>query len=429
MQPAVEPAIPELGSPAAESPPRFDGWRVVGAAFVSQGVAMGLTFSAFSLFIQPIEADLGATRVQSNAGMSILMCVAALISPLLGRAIDRGPARAIMLGGVLLTALGLAVLSQVSSLLQFGLVLGLMVGVGHAMFGPLPAMTIVANWFIVRRGTAIGLASIGTTAAGFVMPLVAALLIDRFTWRGALLAHAAGGAALALPVIWLWMIRRPEDVDQHPDGLARVAHSAAETPSAASGSFRGLLRSRSFWLLAAIFGLMGTAPIALMSNLVPFASELGISRPRAASVLSGLALSACFGKIFFGLTVDRIDKRAALALALAIQASGWLIFLSEPGFGYFLLAGCLVGLGMGALLPVQGAMIGAAFGRSAFGQAMGLMGPFALVFTVTTPPLVGYLWERTGSYALPMTLLLGAFVLPALLLPFLRLPPSGRKEA
>ena len=113
--------------------------------------------------------------------------------------------------------------------------------------------------------------------------------------------------------------------------------------------------------------------------------------------------------------------------AEATDPTFYRIFLSEPGFGYFLLGGCLVGLGMGALMPVQGAMIGAAFGRSAFGQAMGLMGPFALVFTVTTPPLVGYLWERTGSYALPMTLLLGAFVLPALLLLFLRLPPSRRQ--
>ena len=198
------------------------GWRIVAAAFIAQAVSIGCTISAFGLFIAPIEADLGASRAQTNLGLSILMLVASGIGPFLGRAIDRGPARAIMLGGVLWTALGLAALSQASSLLQMALVLALMVGVGHASFGPLPAMTILANWFDTKRGTAIGIAATGTTTAGFIMPPVAVFLISNYGWRVALLCYAAGCVVIAAPAIAgstptgssPWRSTRPRGLDR-----------------------------------------------------------------------------------------------------------------------------------------------------------------------------------------------------------------------
>jgi MFS family permease len=423
MEPALEPTVPRNRPELREEPPsRFDGWRVVGAALVSQGVAIGFTVSSYSLFVESIEADLGATRAQTNLGISILLAMGALISPALGRVIDRGPARVVMLTGVIWTAIGFALLSQASSLLGFAIVLGAMIGAGHAMFGPLPAMTVVANWFIARRGTAIGIVSIGTTLGGFIMPPVAASLIGAYGWRGALQFYAVGCAAIAFPLIWLWMVKRPEDVGQFPDGRPGAAHPAGEGYAAGSGGLGLLLRQPTFWLLAAIFGLMTTAPITMLSNLVPYASDLGISRPQAALVLSCFALSTAAGKILFGLSADRFDERVALALSLAIQTGAWLIFLSQPGLGLFLVGGALFGLGAGGVMPLQGAMIGAAFGRAIFGQVMGLMGPVMLVFTVAAPPLVGYLYDATASYTLPFTMLLGAFAGPAILLLFLRLP-------
>ncbi len=142
---------------------------------------------------------------------------------------------------------------------------------------------------------------------------------------------------------------------------------------------------------------------------------------RAAYILSCFALSTSAGKVLFGLIVDRIDMRAALWCALGLQATGWLLLLSQPGFELFLAAASLFGVGTGALMPVQGAMIGAVFGRAVFGQVMGLMGPFMLIPLVVSPPLVGYLYDTTGSYTLPFTLFLACFAIPAILLLFLRI--------
>ncbi len=400
---------------------RFDGWRVVAGAFLAQGVAIGCTISGYSLFIESIEAELGATRAQANMGISILLFVGAGIGPFLGRAIDRGPARALMLAGVVWTAMGLAVLSQASSLLQCALVIAGMIGIGHAMFGPLPSMTILANWFIMRRGTAIGIAATGTTTAGFLIPPITASLIEHYTWRGALLAYAAGSAAIAVPAIWAWMVKRPEEVGQFPDGQPTAEVAALES-SEHGDSAPPILRQPAFWLLAAIFGFIASASIVMITNLVPYASDLGIPRGRAAYVLSGVAIFTSMGKVLFGLLVDRIDKRAALWLALGLQTTGWLLFLSQPGFELFLVAAAFFGLGTGSMMPVQGAMLGAVFGRAVFGRVMGLMGPVMLIPLVVSPPLVGHLYDITGSYTLPLTLFLACFAIAATLLLFLRIP-------
>jgi len=414
-------AAQTTGGGRASAAPRFDGWRVVSGAFVAQAVAIGCTISGYSLFIESIEAEFGATRAQANTGISILLFVGSGIGPFLGRAIDRGPARAIMLTGVVLTALGLALLSRASSLLQCALVIAGMIGIGHAMFGPLPSMTILANWFIVRRGTAIGVAATGTTMAGFLVPPITVFLIEHYTWRGALLAYAAGSAAIALPAIWMCMVKRPEEVGQFPDGQPTAEAVAAES-SEGGDSAPPVLRQAAFWLLAAIFGFIASASIVLVSNLVPYASDLGIARERAAYILSCFAIFTSVGKVLFGLLVDRIDKRAALWLALGLQAAGWLLLLSQPNFELFLVAAAIFGLGTGSLMPVQGAMLGAVFGRAIFGRVMGLMGPIMLIPLVVSPPLIGHLYDTTGSYTLPLTLFLACFAISATLLLFLRIP-------
>ena len=73
-------------------------------------------------------------------------------------------------------------------------------------------------------------------------------------------------------------------------------------------------------------------------------------------------------------------------------------------------------------MPIQGAMLGAVFGRDVFGRVMGLMGPVMLLPLVVSPPLIGHLYDTTGSYTLPFTLFLASFAVPAALLIFLRVP-------
>ena len=153
-------------------------------------------------------------------------------------------------------ALGFVLLSRAETLLGVGLVVASFIAVGQAMFGPIAATTVLANWFVARRGTAIGVAAMGTTAAGAVMPLITVALIDGLGWRTTLLCFAAAAVAIVVPVVLGLVVKKPEDVGQWPDGAPPEPDAPAPGPPPNVG-FASLARNPQFWVLGGIFGLIG----------------------------------------------------------------------------------------------------------------------------------------------------------------------------
>jgi MFS family permease len=405
----------------------FRGWRIVAAAFVGQLVAAACTFSTFGVFVVPLAQEFETTRGQISAGYGAALLMMGFVGPLLGRAIDRGPLRGLMLAGVGLVAAGLLLLARATALWQMGAIY-LVVVLGSAMFGVLPSTALVANWFVRRRGLALGVAVSGATAAGFAVPPLAAFLIDAIGWRGALASLGIGSAALAGPVFFALVVRRPEDVGQAPDGDPVHPHTHGHAHSLAAVETAALLRDRNLWLLALAFGLVLSTPIVMGLHLVPYAEDLGFTRQSAAWFFSCLAPSSLLGKLAFGVVADRIDARRALWIAVAILASSWALLLTRPGYPAFLAIAVLYGFGAGASAPIHGVLVGACFGRDAFGRVMGIGSLAGLPLIALSGPLTGYLYDATGSYRAGFTLQAAWLVAAALLLTLLRIPrrvPEG----
>ena len=73
-------------------------------------------------------------------------------------------------------------------------------------------------------------------------------------------------------------------------------------------------------------------------------------------------------------------------------------------------------------------LIGAAFGRDQFGRVMGLMSPFTTALSLPAAPLVGWAFDRTGSYDPAFAVLPIVFVLAGASLALLRLPRPAVAE-
>jgi MFS family permease len=408
----------------------FFGWRMVALAFLTNFISVGFGFYSYGVFFKALAAEFGGSRFAVSAGLTSLQLMAALSAPLVGRLLDRGLTRNVMTGGALLMGTGFVLAARIGALWHFYLVFGLLMGLGVCMLGGLASSTLVANWFVARRGAALGFAAMGISVSGVVMPVVGTMLIALYGWRGTFLVYAAIAFCAVVPAVWLGVVHRPEDIGQGPDGESLIAGDGGGELVELGPSTRAILRDRTFWVIAAVIALNFSAMGAVLTHAVPHATDLGWSPAAAALVLSAMAGAGAIGKPLFGALTDRVDKRRAMWAASALQLIGVELLLHAHGYAALLCAGAVFGFGMGGVVPLQGALVGAAFGRHAFGRVMGLLIPAMMPLNVLGSPFAGFMHDQTGSYALAFHIFSGMFALSMLVLTALRLPSvePGRRE-
>jgi MFS family permease len=417
----------------------FYGWRIVTVTFVTNFIAVGLVFYSYGVFFKALAAEFGGSRFGVATGLAIMNVAIGVFAPFLGHALDRSSIRHIICLGALLTAIGFFLASQIDALWQFYAVMGTFLALGVMTVGPLAGATLVANWFTERRGIALGVAGMGISASGFAMAPVATLLIGAIGWRDTFLVYAAVPLLVVLPLAWLVVVNRPEQIDLRPDGAqdpGTAAKSGGEQPAPPPAhddrrlapsaevdwSTRSALGQRNLWVIAIVIALNSCSNGAMLTHIIPHATDIGFEPLAAAWVLSCIAGFGAVGKLLFGWIADRIDKRLVLWCATGLQGLGIVLILNAEQYHMLLLAGTVYGLGMGGMPPLAGALIGAAFGRFRFGRMMGLMNPLMLPIRVLGIPYAGWIYDRTGSYQIAFLTFVALCVLSILVLSFLRLP-------
>jgi predicted MFS family arabinose efflux permease len=397
---------------------------MVGAALMVQGFSVGLTQYAFPLFLKPVAEEFGASRSSVASGYSGLAVAMAALGPFLGHALDRRSLRAILCAGAALMACGFALIASVPQLWLAGLLFAGVVGPGAMAAGPMSASKLVANWFLRRRGLALGIASTGTSLGGFLLPPLLTLAIERFGWRGAIVAMALALVGIALPILAFAVVGSPEERGLGPDGdpPPPPAQRGAAGRAPERG-FRELLRDRSFLAITLAIGSVFAILGGLLTNLHAYATDLGISAERASLLLSSFSAFGIVGKLTFGAIADRWDKRGLVWIAMGMLAVFLGVLLARPSYGWLAAGSAVGGLAIGGFLPLWGALIADCFGREAFGRVMGLMGPLMLPLNVTALQLAPWSFDSTGSYQLAIRLFLGWLALAACALGLVRLPP------
>ncbi len=402
----------------------FYGWRIVAVSAASQGLAVGTTFFTYGVFVKPLAAEFDAPRLVIVLGLTLLMLVQGIVSPFLGRAMDEWSVRGVMTLGALLCAAGFLGLSLATSLWQIGLLFGSLIAVGSHMFGPLATSTLVANWFHLKRGQALGVTAVGASIGGLIFPVTATRLMETMGWRGAAGSFAGLLVIFAVP-LWLLVVNRPEHLGLRPDGAEEDERDTGTQPVAAPPAevvAKPLVQSRNFWVITAAVGLAFCSTSVVIAHLVPYATDLGFEPGRAALLMSGYAGAGALGRLFLGYLVDRVDKRVASWIVFAVLTGAWIGLVLAESYSALMLASVGMGFGVGGIMPLWGALTGACFGRAVFGRAMGLMTPLMLPFNLAGAPIAAYAFDRTGSYSVVLSAFLITFILGGLVISLLRIP-------
>jgi cyanate permease len=200
-----------------------------------------------------------------------------------------------------------------------------------------------------------------------------------------------------VPAVFYFVIDRPSDRNTGPDGENSPA--AVETVQAAPHLAKtDMLRNLNFWLIAFAIGLPMSAASAVVSNLMPFALDIGIAPGRAALVLSTFAVGSLFGPMAFAALGDRVDLRVLFAASALFNVLALLGFAYASSAEIVFGASALFAFGGALLTPLWGMLVARVFGQEHIGSVMGAMSVIVAVLCVFSPALFGAVRDQTGSY-------------------------------
>ena len=400
----------------------FYGWRIVGGSFLSRAFVMGFFTYAVSLLTQPVREtfDVGVEMV-----MYSLTCgtfVGLFTMPIVGILLDKLSVRKLFAAGIVLFALGLWLLGQSATIVQYIVIFGVTMALANALAGAMISSAVVSRWFTENRGKALGVAATGTSVGGVLIPGLITYWLPDYGWRGTLENLAIVLIVIVLPVV-IWTIRSwPSEVGIQ-EAQAGQGGGAA-TPAAQLG-LKDIVRNSNFWWLACSLGLLFSTYTAILSNMTPYATQLGHQEDAASVLIMVVAICGLLGKLLFGVAADKLGHKLALWSAQLLVTMGFVLLALEPSYAMILLACVSIGLAAGGMLPVWGAFIADIFGLHSYGRAFGLMAPIITLFVMMGFPLTGRLYDVTGSFSLSLWIFSGLMVVAAILVLPLRLPQKS----
>lgn len=375
-------------------PKLFYGWVVVGGAFVVLFMAYGTQY-AFGVFFAALLDEFGWSRASLSGIFSLYAFLYCVLGLLAGRLTDLwGPRVVIAMGGVFL-GVGLAGMSRVSALWHPYLFYGVVAALGMST-AYVPCNATVVKWFVRQRGLALGVATSGGSLGTFALPPAAAALVGALGWRWAYVLFGAG-IFLILNLVATVMRRDPEVLGLSPDGGPRPAAAAPPAPEG-QWPLRRAIRTGAFWLIFGVFTATWIPVFIPLVHIVPFARDLGMSPLIASTVLSALGIAAVVGRLAMGAVSDRIGRKPALALVIALQAAAFLGFTLVLGLPSLYLAALGFGFSYGAVSTLFPAIVGDFFGREQAGSLVGFLFALAGSMAAWGPLVAGAIYDATGAY-------------------------------
>jgi len=397
---AARPALPYLLSGRL---PFFYGWVVLAclccAGFARQGPAV----ATLSIFVQPLTREFGWSRTALSGAVSLGGVLAALSSPLIGPLLDRHGARLTLCIAVLVTGLAMMLLSLTQSLLVFYL-LFCVARMNWAGPFDLGIYGGVNNWFVVRRAFATSAATVAQLAGLVAMPLIAQLAMRQHGWRGGWLAIGSVTLLVGFLPVWLFMVRRPEDLGLVPDQRAtghtddNAIKAAPTLYSEPSFSRKQALGTAAFWLLLLYTVLVYPVQAGVSLHQAAHVIERGIEPTRAALIVSTFSLMSAVASVACGLLPRRVPIRYPLALTGGFLTAGTLAMIGITSAQQGYVAAALFGFGIGGVLTLLPIAWADYFGRAHFAAIRGIALSVQVIAQAAGPLLSGALHDWTGSY-------------------------------
>lgn len=380
-------------------------WRTPYVVLICGGIALTISLGTrhnFGLYLPPMTADLGWGRQTFAFAIAIQNLVYGLATPLAGMIVDKYGAARVLIGGTILYAVGLVMMSLSTTGLEFNLSAGLLVGVGLSCSGFSIVFGVIGRAFPAEKRTAaLGVAGAAGSFGQFIMLPYGQMLINAMGWQQALLILAAT-VMLIVPL-----------------SAALVENKKAQVQESYKQSIPEALREAfghsGFVLLCSGYLVCGFQLMFISVHFPAYLIDQRMTPETGMTALALIGLFNIFGSYMWGWLGNRYTKKYVLSTLYFARAVVIAIFISLPitPFSVYLFGAAIGFLWLGTV-PVTSGLIAHIFGVRYLATLGGIAFLFHQVGSFLGVAFGGYLFDTTGSYNLMWLLTIGMGVAAAL---------------
>ncbi|MGB1285762.1 MAG: MFS transporter, partial [Aggregatilineales bacterium] len=375
----------------------FYGWYMVAALATTVTVSYGILLYAFSVFITPIEAEMGWSRAEITGALSLGFLVWGGVSIPVGNWLDKYGARALMSIGAIAATLLIWAWALVTDLTTFYLIwFGL--GITMSMLFYDPAFTLIAKWFKQYRNRALTIVALaGGFASTIFLPLTTSLM-EAYGWRVAVLILGAIVGMINIPLHVLVLRRFPADMNLYVDG-------ASEPPKAETGieqhdsSIGEALRNSALWWMIVAFSLILLSSSAIRVHFIPLLLDRGFDATFAAWIAGFIGVMQVIGRFIFIPLEKRMGIKQVTLIVFGLQlAVLFILLLPGTGENIIMFFVAVFGTSAGMSTLIRPSLLADIFGTAQYGRINSVMAFFMILALTVAPVGAGILYEQSGDY-------------------------------
>lgn len=401
----------------------FYGWYIVAAGFIIMSTSWVIVYNCSSLFIKPISDDLGFTRSQISATMTIRAAFQMIIALLSGKIFRRYNIKRLMQIATIALFISFFSYSFVSSLIMF-YILSAISSISVSLMSILPLAIIINNWFNERRGLAIGIAFMGSGVGGMILGSLVGGWIVSYGWRSTHQILATIMILCSLPCISFIIRMRPEEIGLSPLGGDKNILIDGVREEQKGVMLAEALKTNIFWGIIMSSVLLSLSLNTLMMSISPHLTDIGYTITFSANIVALANGFLAMGKLLLGKLYDSLGIRIATTASCVAGLVG-LLGLVFADYSVALIA-IILGVGLGCAFGTIANPIIAynMFGKKDYGSINGVLQSANGMGGVIGPILTGYLYDRSGNYISSFSIMIVIIILVIIMYQFV----FSRKE-
>ena len=353
--------------------------------------------SLHSLFLVPVTESLGMERSAFSLVFTITGLSVAVALPIVSKLLNHYSVKIVATVGILMSSLGFAAYSLAQESWQFYFI-AMIVGAGTAGCSNVVIALLINNWFIDRKGLAMGIAF---TGSGFGTAVISPILnncLVQYGWQFSYVFFGLLTCVVCIPLTWLCAYKKPSEKGQCPyqreDGFNREACLKTETGPALK-DIRGKV---FFWLYLICILVCSTVICGMGLHMPAYFTDLGYDASFVAFIFSAYAIFLIGGKILLGHIFDTKGSKWGIAFLGVTVSMAFICLMLAKQFVLALLFTIFYGCGATYTSVGVSYLTNSFFGQRDYAEIISFVNIFYVIGAALGPFVSGMVYDYTGGY-------------------------------